>query len=479
MLKRPPTGGPTMAGFGGSKDFLAAMLVVAAVLSGCVGSPSLPAAQTPAEERLHCDPCATLVVKGQPYSGFVRVAVDHEDGQHVVISTLVHDGCRAMAQEVPGCPVGVAEGQTPTELVPFPQSYLRVYTSFDGGNSFTEATLADPLYAGHINGYHGVGFAGHGTVLVASLAQRLPLNPATHEAQYDQVAVLRSTDGGLSFSAKMIVADLFGTVEVPSFLGTAMDGSGQALLTWVQEGREQPLAPWRRMFSASTDGGATWSQPAVFDVVESPYSRLTHPMIAGANWTVFDAEQEPGCPTNLVTAPTCKRTLQAHHSEDGGKTWTSATSEWKTNGRIAITQRAGGDLASSQIQRVEDGSIMMVFGASSDGGATWQEMQRLPDATNGTFTAPSMLESAGALWTLGANGPEYLPAPGGIMSNPACQQSVRALADGELREFPLEGGCPSDIYPGIAAIDGGVVVAWAGVTEGGDDAVFAARVLVT
>jgi hypothetical protein len=157
------------------------------------------------------------------------------------------------------------------------QSPISLVYSKDGGATFSAPQLivGNVLYS---QGSHPT-VAPDGTVYVF-------WNGATRKATLDSIWVVKSTDGGVSWSKPVAVSQLVNIIPVAntsfrnnSYPGAAVAPDGSVYVTWASLMSDGGgLCPTRTnngchatvLYSKSTDGGATWSAPAVaFPSVDS------------------------------------------------------------------------------------------------------------------------------------------------------------------------------------------------------------------
>ena len=150
------------------------------------------------------------------------------------------------------------------------QSPISLVYSKDGGATFSSPQLivGNVLYS---QGSHPT-VAPDGTVYVFWTG-------ATRKATLDSIWVVKSTDGGVSWSKPVAVSQLVNIIPVAntsfrnnSYPGAAVAPDGSVYVTWASLMSDAGgLCPTRTnngchatvLYSKSTDGGATWSAPAV------------------------------------------------------------------------------------------------------------------------------------------------------------------------------------------------------------------------
>ena len=150
------------------------------------------------------------------------------------------------------------------------QSPISLVYSKDGGATFSSPQLivGNVLYS---QGSHPT-VAPDGTVYVFWTG-------ATRKATLDSIWVVKSTDGGVSWSKPVAVSQLVNIIPIAntsfrnnSYPGAAVAPDGSVYVTWASQMSDAGgLCPTRTnngchatvLYSKSTDGGATWSAPAV------------------------------------------------------------------------------------------------------------------------------------------------------------------------------------------------------------------------
>ena len=190
------------------------------------------------------------------------------------------------------------------------QSPISLVYSKDGGATFSSPQLivGNVLYS---QGSHPT-VAPDGTVYVFWTG-------ATRKATLDSIWVVKSTDGGVSWSKPVAVSQLVNIIPIAntsfrnnSYPGAAVAPDGSVYVTWSSLMSDAGgLCPTRTnngchatvLYSKSTDGGATWSAPAVafpsydsatqtaigYPAANPDGSQLTAPTAARRNDTLFPA----------------------------------------------------------------------------------------------------------------------------------------------------------------------------------------------
>lgn len=183
------------------------------------------------------------------------------------------------------------------------------------------ATWSQPsaITAGGAEAQNNELVAPSGGVLLDVFAEGSPLT-SNHRGR---VSVLRSTDGGLTWSAPVTVASFAITQTTDPDRGTtirafgqdvvAAAGGGWAYAAWFEDTRDGTSAIWT---SASDDGGRTWSTPSTV-VQEAAQPFLPTLAVAGAGAlgvTWYDLR-------HAAAGPGLGTEVWAGTSGDHGRTW--------------------------------------------------------------------------------------------------------------------------------------------------------------
>jgi hypothetical protein len=194
----------------------------------------------------------------------------------------------------------------------------------DGGRTWSPATVA--YSANTETQFHELGLLPDGTILDA-FAELLPRPRDEPGPIEERLAVMRSSDGGRTWSAPVTAAKLEHTTVTDPIthrpiradsldIGFAAGPDGRAYVAWV----EDPDAPPEHVFVASSsDGGVTWSRPSVVASGVEPF--LLPSMAVAANGVVgvmYDSF-EPPRPDGEGRTDVWFAT-----SVDHGSTWTTA-----------------------------------------------------------------------------------------------------------------------------------------------------------
>jgi len=306
-----------------------------------------------------------------------------------------------------------------------------------------------------------VAIAASETVAVAAW----PIPSAVGEAP--ALAFARSLDGGATWMDPAIVvnADVDGlpvvAVHSPSI---ATDGAGRWIAVWIAT-FDQSNALRMPIRAVSTDGGATWSEPALVEAGAATFSIVRWPSVAwlgDETWMIVG--QGDGLSNNV----------RATRSLDGGLTWLTDTSIAYSNPGAGIALASDG-AGQAMIGWRASGSLRTAH--SDDAGETWSAPVTIagPDQAQ-TIVFELALAHDGvsgfiAVWRRGA-----VPLAVGI---PATIETSRS-ADGEKWS---DAAVIDRIEPGettahatVAAASGRAVIAWTGTdsrTTGTDFDIFA------
>ncbi len=158
-----------------------------------------------------------------------------------------------------------------------------------------------------------------------------PLSTAPHGLNE---AIIRSTDGGATWSTPTVITHLTATrVSDPStgaalrthdFGGVpAVDQSGRLYFAW-QDGRFTSGKATQILLTTSTDGGATWSAPAVVSATPATASAWNPGIAVGPDGTVavyyYDDRQLTASNTTTMPTDVWLRTSPAGGSAFGAET---------------------------------------------------------------------------------------------------------------------------------------------------------------
>lgn len=210
----------------------------------------------------------------------------------------------------------------------FASGAISTRRSLDGGLTWSAPVAARPAEpsSGIMNGPQPV-IRPDGSVIV-------PFAIWVSFDRSDQIGVLRSTDGGVTFGAPARIARLVNEdvagMRAPPFPSAAVDAGGTVYVAW-SDARYRDEATADDIVLATSRDGVTWSQPALVPIEEQGSTTdLFVPALAvdpatsgrGAHVAVtyHALPQEGGCGYLL---PTCTGGVDVGvvTSSDGGQTW--------------------------------------------------------------------------------------------------------------------------------------------------------------
>ncbi len=456
---------------------LAALLLVPA-LAGCLDAgPAEPSADPSAGgSLLACPAPCTRLVAAWPDDAFAfpsesTLAADPLDPRHLVAASMV--GGRA----------GDALN-----------SWAFLHESRDGGETWETARFPGgptagtehPLATSNSIGDPSVVFLPDGTLVFSGLAFD---DSAVGRTAYTAFAA-RSSDGDLSYRTEDIRVVAQGEGAVVFGVGAAAwrandkqwiaTGPDESLLmAWTQINAPLVVGPVGgesvhrdEMFAASTDGGRSWSAPALVDA-GGWHNSAAPGILSNGDWLVAYLDFE-------------HLRLKVARSIDRGASWN--LTEIGPADRfpvVAVSRLASGDrVYLAYPEPVDPGTPQDPFATrplrpvvrwSDDGGATWTTALALdePEQRGRTFVALDARSDGSAVVTFFHH----------VGDEPDADAELRAVA---IREGAIAGrsaigsanGPPEGDYAGVAALPGGGAIAlW--TTRRGDDipaAVVAARV---
>jgi hypothetical protein len=210
------------------------------------------------------------------------------------------------------------------------------YTSFDGGQTWTDAQLphltfetgaTGPLFDMDAAGDPSVAFGPHNTVYYANIDfSRFRVNRGS------SIVVSTSHDGGRTWGEPSIVisdgVDALGNPTGTDYFNDkdwiAVDQrTGAIYVTWTRKGpTSTPI-----VVSVSHDGGATWSAPVQVNPAFTPggltpYSQGSIPQV-GPDGTLYVAYEGVVCQSLNCDQPADHDVIAVARSKDGGQTFTN------------------------------------------------------------------------------------------------------------------------------------------------------------
>ena len=230
-----------------------------------------------------------------------------------------------------------------------------VATSFDGGRSWTPATVPGFGCLGDVDAKASdpwVSFGPDGRAYVSALVwQDDRVRPGLGDDPYG-VAVATSTDGGTTWSVSVL--EVPGTGEPPVATGPHRGLSwdkptitadpyraGTAYLTWSQFAMYTCPAEFcnptsATVFARTDDGGRSWSPPRLVGASPLPFEQMSNPEIAvlpdgtlvvmHVTFEYHDDVAGNAGPCLELTEGLCGvQTIRSQASTDGGASWSAPT----------------------------------------------------------------------------------------------------------------------------------------------------------
>jgi hypothetical protein len=269
---------------------------------------------------------------------------------------------------------------------------INVAASFDGGASWQRTTLPMTQCAGGpylLAGDPWISFGANGNVYASALAGNVLASSALF------AAICKSTDGGLHWSAPVIVAA--NSPDHPSITADTTDARF-VYAVWDQgDNGNRGLS----IFSRSTNGGLTWEAPRTLVQPPSQNGIQFSQIFVLPNGTLVDLYEQFF--STLSKKPVTQTSLQILRSTDHGQTWSAPatavtmTPLYAPSGDTQVIDPETGqmvqdptnpsfavDPASGNLYAVwEDGRFSnfeypdIAFSMSSDGGFTWSDPIRV------------------------------------------------------------------------------------------------------
>lgn len=427
--------------------------VVAIVLAGCSG-PGVP----DSKGRYVCNPCLWTADDDPARSHFENfLAVSPIDDRHLVTASSWFDGERFQ---------------------------VTAHTSFDKGQTWATVPLpyGDQVPVGHplasINfaGDPGVAISPDGRTVVVSAVglTTIPLEQLQGNLPLqDTMFVVRSDDGGRTFPPENVVVLQSAVQAYPAVQEfsdhprVVVGPDGTFLVMWGSLDLPDPTRAARFVetqdvllatslevrFSASTDGGRTWSAPALaYKDTDLHYYPPSPVILPDGRWLLMPNEYNGGDGDVYVSV-----------SNDQGATWTWDPTPMKASGFGTPAVAPGGRLAYSYNELVPGGSspvlpVRPMLAVSAGPGQPWI----VHPLTDGPMTKRMGIENMVAVDSDGAIHVLYLWLPEGATTG---ELRIATLeAGGALTQTTVEANLdPSrgfGHYVGLAAITKGAVGIW-------------------
>lgn len=437
------------------------LVLLAPALAGCLdaglgeigGGFAAPSLECPA-------PCIMEVDRSPGRAWEPSVAVNPTDPRHILAVSMEY-------------PAGLGDARR-TALN---RIWLRIHLSFDGGTTwesrsagggadsdpdhenFMDNALSDPVAA----------FLSDGTAVFSFQANQR--NEVAGDAKTLYFA--RSPDGGRTWPEIIRVADGVG----PNALGFQLIGGFRPDNAWLAQGREGTLLlAWLSisndpddptgvqgaiMFSASDDGGRTWSEQLPVDDRAGHVFVVAFPLIDAAGaWHVSYWDEVTGV---LLVAT----------SRDHGSSWEPREiSDRASPAFLKAGPHAGGERLwlVYQAEGEEEGTLLPVVRWSDDGGSTWSLPLAIDEARPSTSVpALDVSEDGTAIVAWFHNLASTTELRFVAVRGDALGPSFTAASG-----IPGNGGDVGD-YFGLAALPDGAIAVYTAPGESSRD-VFAARV---
>ena len=218
-----------------------------------------------------------------------------------------------------------------------------------------------------------------------------------------EILLSRSTDGGLSWSQVVIIANTSGyLIEAAA----AVDSAGNINILWTDYSYSDDN--YMIFFSRSTDGGLSWSQAVKIhnQGVLGPESFLEYPSIAIDSEGNINVAWEDFAESDV--------SIYFSRSTDGGVSWSQAINIFTPGGsyypKIAV------DIAGNinVVWRDYVSGIDIYFGRSIDDGVTWSQAINVSNTSATLFSCPAIaVDSAGNInivWGEGGDSTLSTPA---------------------------------------------------------------------
>ena len=212
-----------------------------------------------------------------------------------------------------------------------------------------------------------------------------------HESEDGSIALVRSTDGGQTFSAPVTIFDTPYDDRDP-LLVRLSDGRLAIQFTTLLPDRGH----YRAYISFSSDNGRSWTPPR--DPDPPPYA---HP--DGSRGALLEV-----APNALISPAAVDTATYFYRSTDGGAAWTffsQVAARRRQFWEATMVQVPGGRLIAAFRTMSPDGNGYVHDAESRDGGAHWSSPRRLP-----FWGFPQhlvLLDSSSVLMTYGYREPPY------------------------------------------------------------------------
>ena len=271
-------------------------------------------------------------------------------------------------------PVAAVNPTDPDNIVAvWTQDYSKAHvvaSTHDGGRTWTRSIppgLTDCTGGEHQAAFDPwISFDRAGTAYISAMSGEVPLGGTAPD---NVVAVNRSTDGGVTWSAPTEAEPATGYNDGPSIVALS-DRPGHVLTAWARHDLAFGGHTTALRLSESTDGARTWSAPR--DVYVPPpvqfvaASELTELSDGTLVWTygIFDSISQL-FPHELAPP----RSMEALVSRDRGKTWSAPIKLGEQSRRHTVRDDEG----DTEIEREYGPSVTALAGGGAV--ATWSDVR--------------------------------------------------------------------------------------------------------
>jgi hypothetical protein len=287
---------------------------------------------------------------------------------------------------------------------------------------------------------------------------------AGHLGREGRIEVIRSRDGGLTWTPPSVVADSDRDDRNPAL---GVSAAGTLVLayhrqgSYDEDGNYRPLPrgagfarPVEIVVTHSADGGLTWEQPTplTLEVLRpgSPYGKIARLADGTLLLPIYDEPRPAILGPKLSQARPDGCCSYLVRSRDDGRTWDEPTLIGVNLNETGLLALPDGDLLA--VARGDDAEQALWVLRSADAGRTWSE----PVQLTGSRQHPADLVQLGngdVLLTYGNRTPPYR-IEGRVSRDGGRSWLDRLLAfSGHLYGYDLDGPRPTDLgYPSNAIV---------------------------